>query len=117
MSLSPVIVSVERPVRVKAAGGGKSESWESVPGLQDLQATQNFYGRTSQLMRLEAATHNAAGPGLEVKKQQLFVFRQQPAPDIRLQDRLVTSDGLRYVVQFPPRLYLTTLQVDAEIVG
>lgn len=111
-----ISVAVERETRTGDGAGGKTKTWATVSGLSALTCTKRFYGRTSQLDRLEQGAHNTAGPGVEVKTSQLFIFRQQPAPDIRKQDRLFASDGVRYRVLFT-RLYATTLQVDTELVA
>jgi len=79
-------------------------------------ATKNYYSKTS-LMRLEQATHNAQGPGLATATKQLFVFETKPFPSIRVQDRLVDPDGVRWVVQFEPRRYDGSMQVDTELIA
>ena len=115
MSLTEITVKVQRPSRTGDGAGGKSITWATVSGMSKLLATRNFYGRTSQLLRLEQAAHNAQGPGVGTRKGQLFVFRD-PTLDIRTEDRIVGADGQAYVVQWPPRVYDDELQVDTEIV-
>lgn len=115
MSLRTIKVDVQRQVDTGDGGGGSTVAWPIV--FPQVPATQNFYGRTSQLLRLEQAAHNAQGPGIQTRKQQLFVFRQQPFPDIQVNDRIVTPDGVKYVVQFNGvRRYDSTLQVDTEVI-
>lgn len=115
MSLSEITVKVERPFRTGDGSGGKAIGWVTVPGMAKLKATRNYYGRTSQLLRMEQAAHNAQGPGVGTRKDQLFVFRD-PTLDIRINDRIVAADGVPCVVQWPPRVYDDELQVDTEVV-
>lgn len=114
MSLTPVTVTIGKPNRTKVDGGGRAVTYDPVPG--SWKATRNFYGRTSQMVRLEQAAHNAQGPGLETRKLQLFTFRPPFPPDIDVNYRLTADDAKKYIVQFV-RTYTETMQVDAELVG
>ncbi len=85
--------------------------------MSSLSATLNYYGRTSQLLRMEQAAHNAQGPGVATRKQQFFTFEPPPFPAIQAQDRIVTASGEKFVVQWPPRIYDDSMQVDVEVVS
>lgn len=112
MSLVPVTISIERDTEADDAYGGVTLTPVTV--YADLAAWMNYTSRTPNL-RSESGQKGAVGPGVVTRMLGLCKFEPVP-PGVTIQtnDRVVTSDGARWLVITPPRVYEYTLQLDLE---
>lgn len=109
-----VLVTIEKPSRTGDGSGGKAITYTTLRGSWEVR--QSFYGRTSQLLRMEQAAHNAQGPGVADKTENFFVFEPPFPSDIKRDYRIVNPSGEKWKVLFVRR-YAGNMQVDAELVS
>ena len=112
MSFTPQTITILRATRARDGAGGQTEVFAPVGTAA---CTVHYYVKTS-LFRIEEAAHNSEGPGKFTRSDRFFSFKR-PFPDIRVNDRVQTADGLLYTVFYVRNDYGWTMQVDCEDVS
>lgn len=99
-------ISIQRATRTSDGAGGKTEVFGNV--YSGLAASRRFYlQHRSTLLRTEGAS------GVHTEYDTLFVLRATPFPTVQINDLIVDSNGVKYVVLYI-RPEAHTLQIDTR---